>query len=293
MIQLNQKSVDAMYKLGCRTELVNKKTVVFNAQAQKLFNLLDQQETFKSKNDSVQRIFKNDSDFYGKLSDLKLFRQGEIDLKDYLKAKKTLENSDLFRKLKPKLESITPSRKRILSEYDGEWSLDRQWDLKPFSATKKILSQTKVLDIELDFSISCGAIKESIDAYGALAWALVQVIEKTGIQCNVSINFTAEDLNSEGVKSDITIELKKAGQYLSPQILAATLNNTFYRRICFFMLSAISDVTDQIASSGLGTPTRNYNNVEFKNGKLKLYSNVSEGISPEGEKAILKALGAS
>ena len=176
-------------------------------------------------------------------------------LKNMDNFKKTLaefQKNKLEEKVKARID-FSPKRKRSLSEHDGDWDFDKQWDIKPFSNSRKEMLPINVVDINVDMSISAGMSAEAINSYGALVWSVIQIIESIGIQANIYVINEGKGISD---KSDDRIQLciKKAGEYISPISLATCFQSVFFRRAIFTGIVLAADHYNEEVYCSLGSP---------------------------------------
>lgn len=181
-----------------------------------------------------------DSDFRGcTFEEFKAMGEGEFNIKPFLKARDKMRS--LSETLQKELAPVGRARKRRMSEHDGEWSLDRQWELHPFASTYQV--QTGVipfLRILVDCSFNAGHKAADIAEYGAFCWSVVDAIEKQGIATEVVLQNTSAMLINEGSetyhkaygsnKLRVSIKVKETGQYMDTLAMARCFTAGFYRR---------------------------------------------------------------
>jgi hypothetical protein len=176
-------------------------------------------------------------------------------LKNMDSFKKTLaefQKNKLEEKVKARID-FSPKRKRSLSEHDGDWDFDKQWDIKPFSNSQKEMLPINVVDINVDMSISANMDAEAINKYGALVWSVIQIIESIGIQANI---YVINECTGISNKSDDRIQLciKKAGEYISPISLATCFQSVFFRRAIFTGIVFAAEHYNEEVYGSLGSP---------------------------------------
>lgn len=189
----------------------------------------------------LEEFHQTDRDhFLGKLSAARKALDGELDLTPFRKAQ-----SKIAGVLKvEELETLSAKkRSRYLSEHDGEFDFDRQFDLAPFNATRPETGGVqRVLDINVDFTFNGGVTTSEIEEYGALAWAIVELVERAGIQVNLNIVTQLNQLagaavvEKGGLRSDLVdtktiVNIKKAGDYSDALSIVRCFTPWFYRRI--------------------------------------------------------------
>ena len=225
----------------------------------------------------------------GLISDL----GGQIDLAPFLKQKEKFMQSDLISKLRTKGALGKPKRKRFMSAHDGEWNPDRKWELKPFQDTRRVRRLNRTIRIACDFSINCGTKAEDINRYGAMVWALAEIIENAGIQVEVIYESKSKGCDKRGgrVVSMFFVHMKKPGEYMAPQNLAALFTSNFYRRLGFAFTSlAPAVVGDLQCTNHAGVPQVDHTPIQFKDGVLRLSPKAPLLRADAVEEAIMQAI---
>jgi hypothetical protein len=213
-------------------------------------------------------------------------------LKNMSSFKKQLEEfkrNKLEEQISTKID-YSPKRTRRLSEHDGDYDHDKQWDIKPFTNSKKELLPISVIDVNVDMSISAGMSSESINKYGALVWSIIQLIESLGIQANIYIKNEVNRIDSNGnYSSNLNYRIKKAGEYISPVALATCFQSVFFRRAMFSGMVLACDNNFKQACYSLGSPKvkRTDKHVWFENGAIYTRAGGSFNAK-EVEESILK-----
>lgn len=170
--------------------------------------------------------------------------------------KKQLEEfkkNKLEEKIVSKLD-FKAQRKRSLSEHDGDYDYDKRWEIKPFSNSRKEMLPISVVDIIVDMSISCAMDAVSINKYGTLVWSIVQLVESIGIQASIKIVNESTQLSTDGKEAKLSLEIKKAGEYISPVALASCFQSVFYRRVIFAGMVLECEMLGLEATYNLGSP---------------------------------------
>lgn len=186
---------------------------------------------------------------------------GKFDQSPFLAAR------DQISKTLAELQTLTSltgkRRKRVVSEYDGDLNFERLYDIAPFDATRTENSGiARTIDVVVDFSFNCMVSAKAISEYGAVCWSVVDLLERSGIQCNVLLEFKAEQGAETKVETDaekVTIRtqrllVKRADQYQDPMDLARCFTSWFFRRILFTTSVICTDAQGLGASYGLGGP---------------------------------------
>jgi len=178
-----------------------------------------------------------------------------VNLKQFEEEKEKLK--EFTSKLKANLSPVGFTRKRIMSETDGEWSMDRKWDIKPFQATEK--NQSGILPtikVNVDFCFSAAHRSKEIAKFGAFCWAVFSSIENAGITCEVNLLLKSQGLfaNKGDRQANFTVCVKRAGDYVDTCSLARCFTSGFFRRAIFNLYVAACASVNEQASSGLGHP---------------------------------------
>jgi hypothetical protein len=210
-------------------------------------------------------------------------------MKPFQKAFDVFLNSGLRRDLETVTQNCTPKRTRRLSEHDGEWQFDRRWEITPFQATHVKRMPTRTLTIMANFTVSAWGKSEEIDRYGAIVWAISQLIEKAGISTRIVWYQHARTVTECGLASRIEIECKRAGEYLAPSLLAACFTTMFYRRVGFALEVASGEAYGKTVRDSLGSPIR-YDPVKFEKGVLSLAPECVHGYDAELGRCIVAAI---
>jgi hypothetical protein len=150
---------------------------------------------------------------------------------------------------------IARKRKRNLNEHDGEMDFDRLYDINYFNNTRiENSGSARTVDINVSFGINCGVTPAQINEYGCTVWAVIDLLERSGIQCNVTLFWqTNGELGTSGI-NQFRLEsiLKRAGEYVDPMDLARCFTSGFYRRVNFNAQCLISDAIGTDAQNSLG-----------------------------------------
>lgn len=231
----------------------------------------------------------NSSFVGGTAHDLVEQLNGKLDMGPLLKEREKFAKAGLAQKLQTKIAELNPRRRRFLSEHDGEWSYDRRWEITPFQATTKMPSPGKTLEIICFSDFSGYASAEDINRYGAMAWAISDLIEQAGISTRIEAWYGAQNVG-QGVDGEIHLEVKKAGQYIGPSALASTFQAVFFRRAMFSVMASIAHLDGKPHSSGLGQALQAPHRIKFEAGRLIISPMVHVATNDEIEREILAAI---
>lgn len=192
------------------------------------------------------------------------------DIQPFLKAKSKLTESGLLNRLQS-IQSPIPKRRRVLSEHDGDWNFDRQWDISPFNSTARLPVSQPFVAIRADFSINSGYKSYQINEYGALCWAVSQILEERGINTTIDVVKHVSNITSNmpwQVRD--TISVKTSREYVSPQALANVFRSNYYRRAILGLTIQAADLVNQKVSYGLGQSNPPNSVADYQNGVLTL-----------------------
>lgn len=162
--------------------------------------------------------------------------------------------------LRPSVQLAPSARKRIRSEHDGDYDLDKRWEIKPFNATHKAPTIKRFMHIDADMSINCMYNASQINDYGATVWAIVQALESRGISVSVSLMQKSVHRSNPEFLTESRHLVKEPLKYTSPGALATVFTSNFYRRCLFFAIAKCGDMQNRDVTHTLGspiTPTRN------------------------------------
>tara|TARA_R110000868_G_scaffold66014_5_gene196989 strand:- start:2197 stop:3216 length:1020 start_codon:yes stop_codon:yes gene_type:complete len=191
----------------------------------------------------------------GTLIDIKNAEQGKFDLKPFYAQKEKLQKT--FGSLEFLEAALARKRVRFLSEYDGELDFDRLYEREPFHNTRISNSGiARVMDINVDFTFSAGVNANEIMEYGTMAWAIMDILEKAGIRCNVFINTLCAHQSSGGKLQindyETRIKIKSTEEYMDTSDLARHFTPNYYRRVIFGTWCLANEAIGREMSYGFG-----------------------------------------
>jgi hypothetical protein len=225
---------------------------------------------------------------------------GNLDMTPFLRAQEGLNKNGLMAKLRTKISNGAPKRKRFFSEHDGDYDLDRRFEITPFQHTHRQATQNRVVTVRVNFTISGMETSENIDRYGALCWAIADLIEKAGVQARVVLELGGAQCDTGRTqKQAIDVVLKKPGQYLAPSLLAAAMQANFFRRVGFAFVVISAEAAGLQVAENLGLPIARKDRVRFIDGELVLSPAILGGYGGYGaqidfeelERELIKAIG--
>ncbi len=228
----------------------------------------------------------------GSYENLRSGLAGSVDMKPFFKAKNKLLSSGLLSKVQTQIATNIPKRRRVFTEYDGEWSYERVGHEKPWETVAKRPGAVRTVDLVCHACFSCASNSSEIDEYGTLAWALSQVLESSGIATRVVLAYDVDGIDSRGSRDlSLKVEVKKSGEYLSPPRLASTFRAVFYRRAVFAAWVAVCDAFELTACGSLGRPTHRAAAIDFTDGQLVLMPESLRASQEQILAALSKAIG--
>lgn len=187
--------------------------------------------------------------------------KGKFDMAPFLRQREKL--AKLRTKLQEEIRPVGRVRRRCLSEHDGEWSMERQWEITPFNATRRETGgYLPTLAVDIDFSFSAGVDSDKIAEFGAFCWAVIDSLETAGITTELAVQNTGH-LSSYGMKGDLegtnnglltNVSVKAAGEYIDTMTLARCFTPGFLRRGIFLAKYAAGDALGASLDSSLSTP---------------------------------------
>jgi len=159
-------------------------------------------------------------------------------------------------------------RKRAMSEHDGEYDFDRQWDRKPFYSTQRhYTASEKRIELEINFNFHAGVTKTEIEEFSSLCSQIINHLENAGYLCRVELVIKNISATICGKSTDTRVLCKDFGEYTSVLDVTKWLCTEFYRRCWFHHQRMIpSKHYNTKATHGLG----GVNNTGFYSEKGKL-----------------------
>lgn len=216
---------------------------------------------------------------------------GKIDMRPFQKARAELEKTGILAKLQSHLADVSPKRKRRMSEHDGEWNFDRRWDMEAFSSTTRTLAPAQAIEFVANFAISSGTSSQAIDKYGAMVWALSDLIESAGIRTGITYRVALNSIDSgETVGTELRVRIKRPEEYLAPSMVAACFRSNFYRRLAFSFMCMGAESFGLGRCSGLGRPIQEPDPIRFEDGKIIMSPDAPQVSAETIQNVILAAV---
>jgi hypothetical protein len=198
---------------------------------------------------------------------------GKFNHKEFLKKRDQMKKT--FSKLQELEATITRKRNRNMSEHDGELDFDRLYERNPFHSTKYSNNGiARTMDINVDFSFSAAVKNYEINEFGVTVWSIINILENSGIQCNVNLINTYSGLHSYNNKGysprsvKIITNIKKAGDYIDTMDIARCFTSNYYRRVGFTIAASLCAAAEVPPSWGLGSSYYYKSKIENKKGEL-------------------------
>lgn len=268
-IRLSNKANELLesYNVSVRQEKTKHKSdIIFDLSAQAAFDIITNtsKSTFSdSTNREYEETLKSDHDSGfrgGTQREVVDAGHGKFDKKAFEKKRDEMKKE--FSKLDFLEQEIARKRSRVMSEYDGELDFDRLYERAPFYATRVSNNgSARTINLTIDFSFSAGVDADKINKYGATCWSIVDLLERSGIQCNVIIQNKVQRLASKGGQSKVeaptnwifNTTVKGANEYIDTVDIARCFNTNFYRRAMFHAWVVGCDALGFQANYGLGS----------------------------------------
>jgi hypothetical protein len=201
-------------------------------------------------------------------------------LTDIFKAKdlKIVEKHQaVLTKTFPETFTQVKSRKKIASQYDGEWDFDKRFEISPFQKRENVVSTRRAIKINAEVSFSAYVSIETINNYGAFIVALVNFIEKKGTTVELVLTKTscgAVQTKGREFIDKTEIKVKNYGEYLAKEEMLKFFSAVFFRRIGFTQIILASDYMKSDVDDALGMPFSYGSSFYFdkETGSLNIYS---------------------
>lgn len=165
-----------------------------------------------------------------------------------------------------------PQRKRVRSEYDGDFNQDNKYDIKPFDSSFKKMVDRKIMNLEIEMSFPGFVKPEDIERFGELVMGVISDLETKGYLVQVFITEHTVGATACGKAMLSKYEIKKPNQYLNQQDIARVLNANFYRRIFLALIRLGCEKTKFEVAHGLGKAKKFDTAVEITPEKIRFNS---------------------
>jgi hypothetical protein len=207
---------------------------------------------------------------------------GKFNAISFLKKREEIKKK--FSKLAELEAAINRKRSRVMSEHDGELDFDRLYELNPFHSTRfSNDAVSRIINVNVDFTFSAGVDSDKINEFGATVWAVINLLENSGIQCNVNlvnafdhITYTRDDGKPNPRRIKIISNIKRAGDYIDTMDIARCFTSNYFRRVVFTTVVSICEMIGCNTSWGLGYPE--YFDSNLKNSKGEINFKIGQMI---------------
>lgn len=264
-----------------KQEVLGKKYKYFTEYTGKFSDLLAWYKTSpkpeaenKSSNASfyTEQVYKSDDRGWkgGNFKDM-LLPVGNLE--EFHRLENEISSNKVWKNLATQLGSASV-RRRVRDRFDGEWDLDKKWDMEPFTKRSTAMQARKIVRINCESSFSAYVPAKDIDRYGAFVTAVVSLLEKSGTTVELWANYTAEGHAGSNDDSGFKfmIKIKDASEYMPVQSILRTLSSVWYRRAIFGLIVQAGEALGKSTSMGLGRPKSFGVPWEIKDNCLNIYS---------------------
>lgn len=254
-----ENEAKALFKEKSKIETINKFSVVSMRarDANKIYSLVGGLESIDGIDNEGGK--EANSEFCGSkfnewMSEIETPKTTLKKLKD---ARNELSKQGIEHSLREILRDCTPVRKRRNSEHDGEWSMDRKWELKPFMRTDKVMGESPSLVIRCMIGFNSFTDAKMITEYASKAGALSDIIESLGIKTKLSIVHDNSNRfnNNEGKISHTNrfdFLIKDFDEYGSLDAIATCFHASTQRRTLFTLYAVCAASMNMGLTYGLG-----------------------------------------
>lgn len=214
--------------------------------------------------ESVERVKFNG----GSCSDLDAYFQGSGNMAEFYAAKDLIEGSEWLAEIRRNLEAAYPKRRRVYGD-EGQWVEGRRWDGDAFEDLPVVKAPCQQVEIVSIANAPWYVKAEDLTKYGAAVWAVVDALESFGVSVKLTQRYYCADGfqgNETGVYS---VELKEAGEYLSPSFIAGFMTPNFFRRVVWTAFTAMAEAAGKKVSRGYGRNEQR-DPVSYRDGVLTL-----------------------
>lgn len=168
-------------------------------------------------------------------------------------AREELAQSGIKEQLAEGME-FKKKRKRMFSEHDGDWDMDKKWDATPFTSTKFFKKEFPIIELIFPMVNSGGVSPASISRFGARCFALAEILEQSGYRVAITgehwcettmaqpseLNELLKELGEKNLVRKVggnveRVIVRSASDYGDIQSTAIFGSAEFYRR-CFFSI---------------------------------------------------------
>jgi hypothetical protein len=213
------------------------------------------------------------------------------DLQALHSLEKSISASKVWKNLATQLGQASV-RRRTRDRFDGDYDVDRKWDIEPFTKRSTAMLTKRIVRINAESSFSSYVSAADIDRYGAFITAIVSLLEKSGTTVELWANYTAKDhTDAEGSGFRFKIKIKDSSEYMPLQSILRTLSSVWYRRAVFGLIVQSAEVLGDHVLTGLGRPFSFGVPWEMKDNCLNIYSVPSINEQEKITESLMKLVG--
>lgn len=216
--------------------------------------------------------------------------RGAYDLREYYEIKKTIDSSDLVKKLNQTF-GLKKRYKKVLCSCSGDYQHELRNEPLQYVSKVKLNQQAKQLVINVRMTFSGSVTGRDITRYGTTAAALVECLEAAGVSVELNLlNEGASLFNDSDEYIQIYTNVKKSGQLMAPQRMAKCFSANYYRRVTFSHYAMLGHLLDKRIDRGLTRPKEYKEAFKVEPGVLTINNTNSLESTEETLKALLGAL---
>lgn len=231
----------------------------------------------------------------GYLEDLRKDR----DMTEYLNREKEILSQPFAKKINDTVGTVN-KRRRTMSEHDGDWDLDRRWDVKPFSGTAVLPTPVRTIELMVTMEFSSAVPAKEIEKYGQDCTAIITLLESKGFTVGLTLQKRHREIYADVGKKDKDrgwfleeLEIKKPGEYMPKQRILQVFSPLFMRRVLFCNVALACEAMGRRSYTGISYPTYQSVPIYAEPGKLYIFNTKFSEKLDDLERAIKTALGQS
>lgn len=196
---------------------------------------------------------------------------GLADMEPFFRAKEKLEAGSVIDTIRRELETLAPRRRRVWSD-NGQWVEDRRFEPEAFEDFKRTPSPARSIHFNFECSENCDIDARKLAEFGATAWAIVDLLEASGLSVSVDLNYSGRNIFNGNETNRATVRLKECGEYISPSFMAGVMSPNFFRRVIFVAITTAADCCNKNVYSGLGYAKQFKSPVSYYDGAITMSS---------------------
>jgi hypothetical protein len=175
------------------------------------------------------------------------------------RARKELARTGLKESLEEASVGMRKKRRRAVSEHDGDFNLDRKWDITPFDTTLMAKKEFPYIEICFPMTMTQHASREDLSSFTAKCLALAEVLEGAGYRIAITGEswHLMKTINGEERNELVRYRIREANEYGDIQSLATYASCEFFRRVMFLFSRGCSHIVHGLSNpssqpSGVG-----------------------------------------